>query len=49
MIKCTKKEYSKKEAQSTINFLKTKKQKNKKPIRYYKCENCDWYHLTSHK
>lgn len=39
--------YSKKDAQTTLNYAKTSKEKHKKPIRMYYCDFCNSYHLTS--
>lgn len=40
--------YSKKEAMTAINFVKRKgHEHHKTPIRYYYCEDCNFWHLTS--
>lgn len=31
------------------NALARCKRRHRSEIRYYKCQNCAWYHLTSHK
>jgi len=46
---CDKYSYTKKEAQTIINQNKKRKQrrmKNRKEIRYYYCEHCNFFHLT---
>mgnify|MGYP003403823145 FL=1 len=44
---CEKNSYSKKEAQTIINKNKKESKKFRKEIRYYHCDKCNLYHLTS--
>lgn len=44
---CGKVCFSKKEAQTTLNYTKHTKEKHKLPIRMYYCDKCNSYHLTS--
>lgn len=39
--------YSKKDAQTALNYVKHTKEKHKLPIRAYYCDKCNSYHLTS--
>lgn len=39
--------YTKKEAQTALNYTKHTKEKHKMPIRMYFCDKCNSYHLTS--
>lgn len=48
MKTCNKQKYDKKSAITALNYCKKHKNKQyKKECRYYYCEDCGFYHLTS--
>ena len=44
---CSKVPFDKKGAISALNYNKKKNRQYRKEIRYYKCPECNMYHLTS--
>jgi len=45
---CTKIKYNKREAQTALNFLHSKRKfKCRREKRYYHCDDCNGWHLTS--
>ena len=44
---CNKVRFTRFEAQLALYKAKRSKSRNRRECRYYKCDQCGWYHLTS--